>query len=153
MKKYLLTLLCIAGLAVSTQAQTIKSIPFSKEIRERGNGWHKFQFQGVTYDVEIAAGGLVQGNLTWLDGTTYSGSLGGIHINGKGTYTWADGSRYEGSFRKNQRYGKGSMIAKDGSKWSGKWKNDKKNGKGKMFDAKGELIKTGVWQDDKLVVK
>lgn len=153
MKNYIPTLLFLAGLVITGQAQTIKNVPFSNEIRQLENGWHKFQFQGVSYDVEILEGSFVQGNLTWLDGTTYSGNLGGIYINGKGTYTWVDGSRYEGSFRKNQRHGKGSMIAKDGSKWSGKWKNNKKNGKGKMFDAQGLVVETGVWLDDKLVVK
>ena len=149
----MLTLLSVLAIVVSVQAQTIKNIPSSRDIQSLGNGWHKFELQGATFDVELSDGSLVQGNITWLDGTTYSGSLGGAYISGRGTYTWTDGSRYEGSFKKNERHGKGSMIAPDGSKWSGKWKNNKKNGKGKMFDAQGEIVQQGVWENDELVIK
>ncbi|MEL6988570.1 MAG: hypothetical protein AAGK97_12165 [Bacteroidota bacterium] len=75
-------------------AQDIKTIPFNNEIRLLPNGWHKFQLQGALFDVEIAEGYYVKGNISWLDGTTYSGSLLGAFISGKGTYVWPDGRRY-----------------------------------------------------------
>jgi len=153
MKKYILTLLSVLALTISSEAQTIKNIPFSREIQSYGNGWHKFELRDAKFDVEIEAGVLLKGNITWLDGTTYSGNMSGTTIAGRGTYTWTDGSRYEGSFKNNKRHGKGSMIAPDGSKWSGKWKNNKKNGKGKMYDSKGDLVQQGVWENDQLVVK
>ncbi|MEL6988571.1 MAG: hypothetical protein AAGK97_12175 [Bacteroidota bacterium] len=43
------------------------------------------------------------------------------------------------------------MIAVDGSKWSGKWKHNKRNGKGKLFDASGQVVQQGVWEEDTLV--
>ena len=139
MKKILLILLFGFGLVL--QAQTIQSLPYNSEIKQLPDGWHKFILEGATFDVEIISGRLVQGNVKWFDGASYSGSFGGDDIAGRGTYTWPNGLRYEGSFKNNQRHGKGSLIQKDGSKWSGKWKYDQKNGKGKVFSASGSCVK------------
>ncbi len=153
MKKALLTVLLTVGVLLSAGAQEIKTLPTNQETASLSDGWHKFELQGATFDVEVLGGSYRQGNVTWFDGTTYSGGLSGAFVSGRGTYTWTSGSRYEGSFKNGQRHGKGSLILKNGQKWSGKWKNDKKNGKGKVFDADGALIKEGVWENDKLVVK
>ena len=153
MKKLLFTLLIFCTISFGTKAQEIKVLPTNQETARFPDGWHKFQLQGVVFDVEIISGRYTQGNVTWLDGTTYSGRLRGAFISGRGTYTWSSGSRYEGSFKRSQRHGKGSLILVNGQKWSGKWKNNKKNGKGKVFDKNGEIIKTGLWEDDQLVKK
>ena len=149
MKKILLILLFGYGLVL--HAQTIQSLPYNSEIKQLPDGWHKFIIEGATFDVEVISGKLVQGNVTWFDGATYSGSLGGDVIAGRGTYKWANGSRYEGSFKDNLRHGRGSLIQKDGSKWSGKWKKDQKNGKGKMFNVSGEITRKGVWQANQYI--
>ncbi len=150
MKKVILTFIFAIGIIWTSQAQQIKTIPFSRDIAQLPDGWHKFQVQGASFDVEVLGGRLIQGNVTWLDGTKYSGSLSNNYISGRGTYTWPDGRRYEGSFKKSQRSGKGSMIEKDGSKWSGKWKENKRNGKGKIFAKDGSLVSKGVWEDDQI---
>ncbi|WP_299763032.1 hypothetical protein [uncultured Dokdonia sp.] len=151
MKKIIL----IVGLVIATvfnmQGQEINAIPYSSDISQLPDGWHKFTLQGASFDVEVASGNLVKGNVIWFDGTKYSGNLAGSVISGRGTYTWPDGTRYEGAFRNNQRHGKGSMILLDNSKWSGKWKNNKKNGKGKQFDASGEIVQQGVWEGDQFL--
>ena len=153
MKKILLVLIFSIGMIYTSQAQEVKGIPFSRDVAQLGDGWHKFQAQGASFDVEVLGGRLIQGNVTWLDGTKYSGSLTNNYITGRGTYTWPNGTRYEGSFKKSERSGKGSMYEKDGTKWSGKWKNNEKNGKGKIFDKEGNLISKGVWENNKLVEK
>lgn len=139
------------GIIGTIQAQEIKILPANQEIKNWTDGWYKFQLQGVIFDVEILSGAYTQGNIAWLDGTSYSGRLNGTLISGKGTYRYSNGNRYEGSFKKGKRHGKGSLILNNGQKWSGKWKDDKKNGKGKIFNENGALVKQGVWEDDKLM--
>ena len=151
MKKILLVVSFLIATIFSTQAQDLNVIPYSTDIGQLPDGWHKFTLQGATFDVEVASGNLVKGNIIWFDGSKYSGNLAGSVISGRGTYTWPDGTRYEGSFKNNQRHGKGSMILLDNSKWSGKWKNNKKNGKGKQFDTEGEIVQQGVWESDEYV--
>lgn len=151
MKKIFLAISLIVTIVFSLQAQTIKAIPFSPDIAQLPDGWHTFTLQGASFDVEVASGNLVNGNISWFDGTKYSGDLSGSVISGRGTYTWPDGTRYEGSFKNNQRHGKGSMILLDRSKWSGKWRHNKKNGKGKQFDTSGEIVQQGVWVENEFV--
>lgn len=151
MKKMILIVGLLVATVFSVQAQDINAIPYSTDIGQLPDGWHKFTLQGASFDVEVAGGNLVKGNIIWFDGTKYSGNLAGSVISGRGTYTWPDGTRYEGSFRNNSRHGKGSMVQLDNSKWSGKWKNDKKNGKGKQFDASGEIVQQGVWAENEFV--
>lgn len=148
MKKILFSTILIGMAFFSANAQELKTIPYSTEIKQLPDGWHKFALQGVTFDVEVKAGTLIKGNIVWLDGTKYSGSLLGATLSGKGTYTWPDGTRYEGTFRKGQRHGKGSQIQIDNSRRSGKWKNNQKNGKGKQFGTSGEVVQQGVWEGD-----
>jgi len=133
-----------AGL-FTIQAQTINPVP-SGAARQFPDGWHKFSAEGTVFDVEIQNGTLVQGNIVWFDGSTYSGHLSAKGISGRGTYTWADGTRYEGSFKSNQRHGKGTMYNLDGTKYGGKWKYDQKNGKGTVFSSEGDVVRKGVWE-------
>ena len=151
MKKIFLVVSLVAATVLSVQAQTINAIPFSPDIAQLPDGWHKFTLQGASFDVEVTSGRLVKGNISWFDGTKYSGNLSGSIISGRGTYTWPNGTRYEGSFKNNQRHGKGSLILVDNSKWSGKWKYNKKNGKGKQFDTFGEIVQQGVWEENEFI--
>ena len=151
MKKIFFTFLMSIGFSLGIQAQEFNFIPSSIDIKALTDGWYKYDLQGTSFDVEIKAGKLTQGNIKWFDGSTYSGTLADTELSGKGTYVWPDGSRYEGAFKKHQRHGKGSFIDAKGIKWSGKWKANQKNGKGKIFDAEGAIIKEGVWSANELV--
>jgi len=115
------------------------------------DGWHKFEYQGSRFDVEVIAEGLTQGNIIWFDQSRYSGSLSGNNITGKGTYIWKNRERYEGLFKNNMRHGKGTMFYKDGSRHYGKWKNNKKNGKGQEYDKDGNIVRDGTWENDVFV--
>ena len=152
MKKIVLVVLGIMVYGGLT-AQEFNSIPYDPEIKGLSNGWYKFTLEGTTFDVEIALGKYVKGNISWFDGSSYSGDLSGTSFSGRGTYVWPDGSKYEGSFKKHTRHGKGSLTTADGEKWSGKWKNNQKNGKGTIFDSKGMILKKGTWQAGELVAQ
>ncbi|WP_394971805.1 hypothetical protein [uncultured Croceitalea sp.] len=151
MKKIALVLLFAFGTTLSIQAQEFNTIPTSQEFKLLADGWYKFSLEGTSFDVEIKAGKFVKGNIKWFDGATYSGTLAGTELSGKGTYVWKDGSKYEGSFKKHMRHGKGSLTKADGTKWSGKWKENLKNGKGKIFDANGNVLEEGTWASNELV--
>ncbi|UOY06682.1 hypothetical protein L0P88_22510 [Muricauda sp. SCSIO 64092] len=153
MKRVFVSLVMTLTLSTGLFSQTFNSIPMNREISQLSNGWYKFKLDGAVFDVEVEFGKYKKGNISWFDGSTYSGDLNGVHISGKGSYTWPDGSQYQGSFRRHQRHGKGSQIAKDGSKWSGKWKNDQKNGKGTTFDTNGAILQYGVWGAGQLLEK
>lgn len=118
---------------------TAKNIP---------DGWHKFTFQGVRFDVGVEEEFLTEGNVVWFDSARYSGSFSGYDISGNGTYVWPNRERYEGKFKKNMRHGKGTMFYKDGTYFYGKWKNNKRNGKGQLYQKNGDLIKDGLWEND-----
>ena len=153
MKKILLTLLLGFIVPIATFSQEFNTIPTDSQVSQLPDGWYKFQIEGVLFDVELQQGKYKKGNITWFDGSTYSGSLSGAYLSGRGTYTWPNGSQYLGSFRKHKRHGKGTQVAEDGSKWSGKWKNNQKNGKGTTFDPDGIVLNKGVWVAGELTAK
>lgn len=151
MKKTIFVLLFSFGITAGIQAQEFNTIPTSQDVRSLADGWYKFSLEGTTFDVEIKTGRYAQGNIKWFDGATYSGTLTGSELSGKGTYTWPDGSKYEGSLKKHMRHGKGSLTNSDGTKWSGKWKANLRNGKGKIFDANGAVLEEGTWSSNQLL--
>ena len=150
MGKIIFSIIFIASIAFSTNAQSLKIVP-PVATHNYSNGWHKFIDQGVTFDVEIIDNTFKQGNVVWLDQTKYSGSLIGYTITGKGTYTWSDNKRYEGAFKDNNRHGWGIMYYTDGSKYEGKWKSNKRQGKGRLYDKEGKLTQEGNWNNDVFV--
>lgn len=134
----------------TSYAQDLNTIP-PLGVKDRADGWHVYQVQGTTFDVEILGRRLTQGTIIWFDQSKYSGGLSGFNITGKGTYEWSDGQRYEGSFKDSKRHGKGTMYYADGSKHYGKWKNHLKHGKGQTYDKNGDLLVDGVWKEGVLV--
>lgn len=120
-------------------------------FKKTPDGWHKFSFQGVRYDVGINEQRLTKGNITWFDNAIYSGTFNGYDISGKGTYIWPNRERYEGSFRNNMRHGKGTMYYKDGKKHYGRWKNNVKHGRGQLYTKNGDLLKDGFWENNKFI--
>ncbi len=152
MKEITMLLLFLSCVSIDGWSQNMNDVP-TKAAEILPNGWHKFQLQGVVFDVEITDRAFVKGNIKWFDGSTYSGSLGRKGISGRGTYTWPNGERYEGATRNNMRHGKGTMYWEDGTKFSGKWRENKQHGKGKLFDANGEVVKSGIWQKGTFIDK
>ena len=145
MRKMSILIILCSGLSLFTYGQTMNAVPL-KAAKILPNGWHKFQLQGVLFDVEVIDQVYVKGNIKWSDGSLYSGSLGSKGISGRGTYIWPNGERYEGSSRNNKRHGKGTMYYKNGTKFSGKWRENIQHGKGKLFDVNNEVVQHGTWE-------
>ncbi|MCC1483931.1 MORN repeat-containing protein [Winogradskyella immobilis] len=150
MKKVISILVVLISINFASNAQEINGIP-PGSARNLPDGWHVFQNQGATFDVEVLGKKLTQGTIVWFDKSKYSGTLSGDNITGKGTYVWKDGQRYEGYFKDDKRHGKGTMYYADGTKHYGKWKNHVKHGKGQTYAKDGSLITDGVWENGKLV--
>ena len=149
MKKLILLAVILLG-SNSLSAQNLNGI-VKGTLKNVPDGWHKFTYQGISYDVGVEDEFLTQGNIVWFDNSRYSGAFNGYNISGKGTYVWPNKERYEGRFKNNMRHGYGTMYYKDGTYFYGKWKNNRKNGKGQEYDKNGILVRDGVWKNDVFV--
>ncbi len=121
-----------------------------KEISSLSDGWHKFDIDGIMFDVQTVNGYILRGNAIYPDGTRYSGSWSSNQFSGPGTLTWANGDRYEGKFSNGERSGYGTMYWENGDKYGGRWRGGLRSGKGKMWYADGKFVK-GIWEKGKLV--
>lgn len=137
-------------ITTSLSAQKINSIP-ELDLDKFTNGWHQFEANTIIFDVEVKDSKIKKGIIVWTDGSRYSGTIKHHIISGRGTYVWPNGIRYEGRFLNNQRDGRGSFILQDNSKWYGTWQDDKQHGKGRIYDAKGKLVRKGVWENGREV--
>ena len=70
-------------------------------------------------------------NLSFPDGTKYSGTMKNGEITGEGTYTFSNGASYTGEVLNGLRHGKGTYKSQ-GILFEGQWKNGLKHGKGKI---------------------
>ena len=115
----------------------------------------------------------------WPDGSKYEGKHKNNERHGQGIYTYIDGSVYKGEHRKNERHGQGVYKFGPQSKWAGdkyvgQHKNGKRHGKGTYiyanrvkdigefkngklngyairYDENGDIVKRGIWKDDKFL--
>lgn len=58
---------------------------------------------------------------------------------------------YNGDWNNGNREGNGTYCYPDGRKYVGEWKNNTMNGKGKIYDADGNIIAEGEWQNGLLI--
>jgi hypothetical protein len=88
----------------------------------------------------------------------YTGQWVHDRKNGCGTFLWTDGSRYVGDFDNDRRQGNGTYTINTvgtikncprSVKYIGDWKNGQKHGKGKCYDAQGNLVYDGPFENDK----
>lgn len=121
-----------------------------RNISDLPDGWHKFEIDDISFDVQIVNGSILRGNASYPDGTRYSGSWSGNQFSGPGTLTWSNGDRYEGKFRNGTRSGYGTMYWNKGDKYGGNWRNGLRSGKGRMWHTDGKFVK-GIWKEDKLI--
>lgn len=70
-------------------------------------------------------------NITFIDGTTYSGSCDGTNLTGTGTMKYKNGDKYVGDYKSGLRNGQGVYTWKNGDVYNGTWKEDYMSGKGK----------------------
>lgn len=86
----------------------------------------------------------------YSNGTKYDGEWDAGDKHGMGNYTYPNGERYEGTFSRNKRNGLGTYTWPNGDTYRGYWKDDKRNGEGAIKNAKGQVLRSGLWQNDKL---
>ena len=71
--------------------------------------------------------------------------------NGKGLFKWPDGSSYEGDFTDGKRSGKGIFRFPNGEFYEGDFMDGSFTGFGILYDAAGNILKQGLWDNDKFV--
>jgi len=91
------------------------------------------------------------GVLTTSDGTVYNGEFKNGKLNGQATITRPDGTNYEGEFKDGKIEGRGTMTLPDGSKYVGEFKNNLTHGEGTLYDAYGDIVQQGRFENGKFV--
>ncbi|WP_420399722.1 hypothetical protein [Flagellimonas sp.] len=85
-------------------------------------------------------------------GSRYVGEWKDNQRHGEGSFYWADGQHYTGSYVNDKRSGKGTYHWPNGEKFVGLWKDDERMGEGAFYGKKGDIVASGVWENDELVV-
>lgn len=88
--------------------------------------------------------------VTFSNEDRYEGEFKLNHINGSGKYFYSEGSVYKGEFKNDLKHGKGIYYWNEKCWFEGTWENDKPLGKGKFHKENGDEI-NGVWGDRNLV--
>ena len=88
------------------------------------------------------------GKLLLSKDESYEGEfIDGVY-DGKGTYFWKkENIKFVGNWRNNIRHGKGKIYEKKSLIFSGIWKNNLRNGIGQKYK-NGSMVYDGVWKDD-----
>lgn len=87
----------------------------------------------------------------YANGTNYEGDWDTGDKHGTGVYTYPNGERYEGTFVRNKRNGLGTYTWPNGDTYRGFWKDDMRNGEGAIKNDKEQILRSGLWENDKLV--
>ncbi|MEM9648083.1 MAG: hypothetical protein AAF969_06350 [Bacteroidota bacterium] len=85
-------------------------------------------------------------------GSRYVGEWKDNERHGEGSFYWHDGQYYVGAYKNDKRSGKGTYNWPNGEKFVGLWKDDERTGEGAFFGKKGDVVASGVWEHDELVV-
>jgi hypothetical protein len=96
---------------------------------------------------------MVEGKMTYQDGSTYTGSWVDGMRHGKGRCMFTDNSVYEGEFREGEFYGYGKMSWSDGGWYEGNWVYGEMDGWGKEVRPDGSLRHEGEWRKGQPVRK
>ena len=119
------------------------------------------------------------GTETWSSGNNYVGEFRDGKLHGQGTYNYAKGDKYVGEFKDNTFHGQGTyyFLAEnqfkgdkyvgeyrddkktgwgvytfaDGRQYVGEWADGKNNGLGIFYDSQKQPVRSGKFQDNKLV--
>jgi hypothetical protein len=91
------------------------------------------------------------GTLSFKDGRKYIGAFKDDRFFGDGTYFFPDGTKYVGSFKNDKFEGQGTLNSVDGSSYIGNFLNGERSGQGIQYSANGQIIRSGIWADDKFI--
>ena len=115
-----------------------------KNDHKHGTGIMKFA-DGRVFEGEYIRGQMIQGKMTYQDGSIYGGSWVDGMRHGRGKCIFVDGSQYEGDFREGNFHGHGKMTWNDGGWYVGNWCNGEMDGLGKEVRPDGSLRHDGKW--------
>ncbi len=85
-------------------------------------------------------------------GSRYEGQWKDNRRHGQGRFYWSDGEYYVGHFQNDKRSGEGTYYWPNGEKFVGLWENDERTGEGVFYGKKGDVVASGLWEDDELVI-
>lgn len=120
-----------------------------KEGSREGKGVFVFK-SGYTYDGEWKAGRPDgKGVANDPSGRTYNGEWKAGSPDGKGISKEITGMIYDGEWKNGMPHGKAVVKWPDGSTYEGDYKQGQRDGYGVMKDAKGKVIYSGEWKNDK----
>ena len=89
---------------------------------KHGKGTMRFA-DGRVFVGEYINGQMIEGKMTYQDGSTYEGSWVDGMRHGRGKCVFTDESIYEGEFREGEFHGHGRMSWSDGGWYEGEWWN------------------------------
>lgn len=115
-----------------------------KNDHKHGTGVMRFA-DGRVFEGEYIRGQMIQGKMTYQDGSVYGGSWVDGMRHGRGKCVFVDGSEYEGEFREGNFHGHGKMTWNDGGWYVGEWCDGEMHGKGKEIRPDGTLRHDGEW--------
>ena len=115
-----------------------------KNDHKHGTGIMRFA-DGRVFEGEYIRGQMIQGQMTYQDGSIYGGSWVDGMRHGRGKCIFVDGSQYEGEFREGNFHGHGKMTWNDGGWYVGNWSNGEMDGRGKEVRPDGSLRHDGEW--------
>lgn len=115
-----------------------------KNDHKHGTGIMRFA-DGRVFEGEYIRGQMIQGKMTYQDGSIYGGSWVDGMRHGRGKCIFVDGSQYEGDFREGNFHGHGKMTWNDGGWYVGNWSNGEMDGRGKEVRPDGSLRHDGEW--------
>lgn len=92
-------------------------------------------------------GHMIQGKMTYPDGSIYEGSWIDGKRHGKGNCSFLDGGVYLGDFHEGNFHGEGKMTWSDGGSYAGAWCQGEMHGHGvELRPDDGTIGHSGVWQ-------
>jgi len=111
---------------------------------KHGKGTMRFA-DGRVFVGDYINGQMIEGEMTYQDGSTYKGSWVDGMRHGRGKCVFTDDSIYEGEFREGEFHGHGRMSWSDGGWYEGEWWNGEMQGHGKEMRPDGTLRHEGAW--------
>ena len=95
------------------------------------------------------------GTYIWTNGKfkgyKYVGQWKKDQMNGQGIMFYPIGDTYIGEYKDSKKHGVGIYKWRSGAKDIGEFKNGKLNGYAIRYNAKGSILKEGIWKDDEFL--
>ncbi|MGB3607450.1 MORN repeat-containing protein [Psychroserpens sp.] len=136
-----------AEMQINSVKQQIQQKTFGKYMTFKSSKGNRLHFVGEVKNEKANGFGIAI-----LDsGSRYEGEWQNNQRHGEGTFYWIDGEHYEGTYKNDLRSGQGIYYWTNGEKFIGEWNDDKRNGRGTFYDKDGNVLTSGIWNDDKLV--